>query len=162
MAEIDRRVSILLNALTERGFGWLAAEIIQVIEAGEEQPEEEDDSVADQRHEIELSISERRPEKLLESTHGHFYTEAMPLSSSEEQIRTAVRLLTLRLSDAVAMLKRSSTNLGEVFESDVPIKYQIRGSTAVVDVEMARSATAQLQALEQEIVSWLTSQLPPE
>jgi hypothetical protein len=49
MAEIDSRVRILTGALMDRGFSWLAAEIIDTIEGGQLSSDDLDHSVSAQR-----------------------------------------------------------------------------------------------------------------
>jgi len=146
----------LLNVLIGRGFGWLAAEIIDAIERGEDRAEEKDYGVSEQRLQLEQSISERGFEKTEFDSSPDYSGFSRPILG-DEQVRTAVHLLTLRLSDAVLMLKKSSENFQEIFGVNVRIQYLTSDLMATLDVEASSSAGNRLRGIEQDFVQWLNS-----
>jgi len=157
MAELDRRVSLLLSALTERGFGWLAAEVIELIERGKGAIEDKDYDVAQQRRQLEIAILEKTRERIT-LEHSLDDAEEIRQFSGDEQVDLAVRIVIERLYDAVSMLSKSEDNLNGALDARVSIQFRLQDSVTTLNVQKASTAVASLREQKDSIVAWLSNQ----
>jgi hypothetical protein len=166
MTEIDRRVRILTDILMDRGFGWLAAEIIETIEGGRNNANEEDTDVESQRSALnqrllsgdanavstpeDLKYSATRPE-----------TVGEPLDA-DDQILVAVALFIDRLSSAAEMPSKSQDELNGFMDTSVSLFVETEGEVRSVRPAEARHAALQLRGIKGQLVEWLLASSPED
>jgi hypothetical protein len=161
MANIDYKVRLLTDLLMDRGLGWLAAEIIETIEAGKATFDERDHNVKDQRIALNANLdapsgSSRHKEMPDESS----VPEDAPREefSPEIQVTIAVDLLIQRLSGIGQMLMEGQQNLELIFDTHVSLSTEISGELHELNPQGARGLTLQLEQLREELSQWLMHQ----
>lgn len=163
MATIDYRVRLLTALLMDRGFAWLASEIIEAIERGRPTSDDQDHNVTLRRRALnaELSGNSRSKSRLVVDdsedppTHEDAPREQF---GPEAQIRIAVDSFVHRLSAFGEMLGHSKDTLRRTFESDVRLFTEAEGEPRELDVSTSRLLSSQLLALREELFQWLISQ----
>src|SRR5262245_23436028 len=128
MPEIDRRVRTLAEMLMERGFGWLAAEIVQTIEAGH-QGSYRDANVSSQRAALNSRIGKRIPDEIFgpdQFRSSATQREVIPRDfTADEQLALAINLLIDRLSAAAEMEARSLDDLTAMMDTQVQPSFEV-------------------------------------
>jgi hypothetical protein len=162
MAEIDHRVRLLMNALMSAGFGWLAAEIVDAIEAGRENPEDQDHNVASQRLLLKLKLAGSASTTAPESENLRFFATRSvairPAFGGDDQVRLAVNLLVDRLSVAAEMTSHAVDALSTLTRSPVSLVVKGAGESRAVNPSAAVQTGRQLREMREELTQWLLSQ----
>lgn len=165
MATIERRVRLLTDVLLDRGFGWLAAEIIAAIEAGIEDSDDIDSAVSLQRSTLNSKIASgnmavrSQPEDLKHSAtrHGQLRRGLAP----DDQVRVAVDLLIDRLSAAAKMTEKSIATLSELMEAPVSLSVQVGDTVQSINPQEAQEAGEILRESRAEFAQWLLAWTAP-
>jgi hypothetical protein len=163
MADIDHRVRLLIDTLIDRGYGWLAAEIVYSIEL-RDVSDEIDEDVFSQR----MSLNERidagdaNPKSTAEelrasATRVHIKREHL---SGDGQVKLAVSLLVDRLSSAAEMTSESVEELTKLMGGPVEFGVAVDGEIRPISSEQVRGSAQQLRKVEHQIVEWLLTLTP--
>ncbi len=139
MATVDYRVRLLTNLLMDRGFAWLAREIIDSIEIGAVPTADRDHNVTSQRRGLDASTHED-----LEEPSSPDDEPRAPLTP-EAQVQVAVELLVRRLSDMGRMIESSRQSLKQIFGVDVTLSMELEGEPRQYDPAHMRELTSQLE-----------------
>jgi hypothetical protein len=166
MAEIDHRVRILINALMDRGFGWLAAEVIEIIERGRPGPIDHDSEVRAQRNALNrnlargLTSSISRPDELRDrATHS---AQAREPFTADEQVSEAVHLIVERILSTTKMISTSASTLGSIMDGPVSLFTEINGEIRLIDADQATQVALSLRQMNEELIAWLLSRTTTE
>jgi hypothetical protein len=166
MADIDRRVRVLTDILMDRGFGWLAAEIIDAIEAGRNDASDRDPHVTAQRAALNQRLLKgdanpaSSPESLKHSASRPAHSgERM---SADDQVFVAVDLFVDRLTSAAEMTAKSVDALSTFMNAPVSLYVETEGEIRAVLPAKARESALRLGGVKNELIEWLISVSPPE
>jgi hypothetical protein len=167
MADIDRRVRILTDTLMDRGFGWLAAEIIEAIERGRDSADNHDPYVSAQRTTLNQKLSSGEADAV-STAESLKYSATRPeiareRFNSQEQILVAVAIFVDRLSSAADMTSQSLDELSALMDTTVSLSIETEGEEVrTVLPAKARDAAIGLREIESQLIHWLISTAPPE
>lgn len=161
MDGIDRRVRILSDVLLDRGFGWLAVEIIEAIESGREDIEDIDNSVLEQRIVLNQKLQNRqdfaasKPEtlKYAASRKDSFRSRL----DGDDQVRIAIDIFVDRLASAAEMNVESAAGLTFLMRVPVSLSVQSNGVTARVSLERNEAVAVKIRENRTAIFNWLIS-----
>jgi hypothetical protein len=156
MANVDYRVRLLTNLLMDRGFAWLAGEIIDSIEIGRPTTADRDHNVTSQRRALKLDASTDVPHEDLEEPSPD--DEPREPLTPEAQVQVAIELLVRRLSDMGRMFESSRESLKQIFGVDVTLSIELEGEPRQYDPAHARELTSQLENVREQLLEWLMSQ----
>jgi hypothetical protein len=177
MAEIDHRVRLLTDLLMERGFGWLASEIVTAIEFGRTIVDDTDHTVFDQRKALQAELSRSdvplrrgamRRELSKPTVAAEIESSAERLESErtaflpDEQVEIAVEFLMFRLSDSVKMLASSVEAMEEIFGGQMKLFAEVDGRPHPIDTIQASAFASRLENIREQLREWLLSQQPSE
>jgi hypothetical protein len=157
MATVDYRVRLLTDLLMDRGFAWLAREIIDSIEIGAAPTADRDQNVTSQRRALNVDASRDVPQEDLEESSLPDDEPREPLTP-EAQVQVAVELLVRRLSDMGRMFESSRQTLKQIFDVDVTLSIELAGEPRQYDPGRARELTSQLESVREQLFEWLMSQ----
>src|SRR5260370_42073288 len=121
MATVDYRVRLLTNLLMDRGFAWVAREIIDSIEIGAVPTADRDHNVTSQRRGLDASTTED-----LDEPSSPDDEPRAPLTP-KAQVQLAVELLVRRLSDMGRMIASSRQRRKQTFGVHVTLSVELQG-----------------------------------
>jgi hypothetical protein len=164
MADIDRRVRILIDTLIDRGYGWLAAEIVYSIEFRRDGSDEIDKGVSSQR----MSLNEKihAGDASSKSSAEDLRASASRISAGREhlvgdgQVEFAVKLLVDRLSSAAEMTSESMEEMTKLMETQVEFAVAVDGDVRPISLQKVRNSAQELRKIEHQLAEWLLS-IPP-
>ena len=154
MAAIEPRVRQLLNALMERGFSWLAADIIELIEIGIPVFSEQDQDVAGQRRNLD---SHHHDSTNLAEALSQPHSTTRP-AKREEQASVATSVLTRQLVTTLLMNERSAMLLAEVAGAPVQLATYSGDLVRQIDPIAGRHAAGELLELGPALQTWLAEE----
>lgn len=164
MADIDFRVRVLTDLLMNRGFGWLAIEIIQAIEDRGDSLVDRDPNVAAQREDLNARLLRGDAKAVLSP---EVVKEAATRSEAQrdrleahDQISLAVEILVDRLSSAAEMTALSVDELTNLVDGSVSVSVEVDKEIRHVFPAKARETAAQLRGIKDQLREWLNTTSP--
>jgi len=162
MARINPKLEPLLRVLQDQGFGWLSAEILELIERGRTSADDLDYSVAERRS--RMRGRKVRGDKPDQDADGADETPKARVVRTEpyaedEQVELAVDHLLLRLESAANWFAKSEANLSQALGRSVEL------DTTEDDSHLQRfdrkpilEGIGRLRASRTELIDWLRGQ----
>ena len=161
MAEIDSRARLLIDMLMARGYGWLAAEIVDAIELGTNNTDDLDLDVAAQRKALyermdsgDLSEKSSPQELKVSAMHVKGVPERV---TGNGQVNLAVKIMVDRLASAAEMTSQNVDELVNLTGAPVELAVETDDGIRHILPHQARAAASLLRKVEHEFITWLIS-----
>jgi hypothetical protein len=167
MADIDRRLRMLLDVLMAQGFGWLAVEIIETLGRGYNGGNDKDSLVESQR--IALNSRLLSGDANATSTpEGLKYSATRPQPrieplGADQQIFLAVNIFVDRLASAAEMTAKNLDELRGLMDASVSLSVETEeGEVRAIRPADARDVAVHLRRVENQLAEWLIATKPRE